>query len=93
MTISYDADEDIMEVTFSQPCGLIRYAESSTGDILNFCQETNEIVGLTILFYEHRMKRDGKIDIPEVGLAGFSSEMFSLLGKTHNTDESIRRKC
>lgn len=75
MTISYDSDEDIMEVTFSPPRGLIRYSESSTGDVLKFCRETNVIVGLTILFYEHRMKRDGKVDIPEVGFARLRTEV------------------
>jgi uncharacterized protein YuzE len=80
MTFSYDEDSDVLYVTFAQPKSGVRYLETKRGDVLRFCEETNQIVGVTIMYFAYRSAQGEKIEIPEVGFVSFSPAMTSLIG-------------
>jgi hypothetical protein len=88
VTFSFDEDDDVLYVTFATPKAGVRYVQTERGDILRFCTETNQIVGVTILFFAERSAKGEKIDIPEVGVVAFSSEMVALLGHRAATDKT-----
>jgi hypothetical protein len=67
----------------------VRYAETERGDVLRFCADTNEIVGITILFFSERAGRGEKIEIPEVGVIAFSSAMKTLLSAKRNVPATV----
>ncbi len=89
MTFDYDEDDDILYVTFSSPKGKVRYAETAKGDIIRYSAETNEIVGITVMYLALRTRNGEKIEVPEVGVVAFSSVLSEVLnrklvhGKTH----------
>ncbi len=85
MTFSYDEDDDVLYVTFAQPKSGVRYVETDRGDVLRFCESTNQIVGVTIMFFADRARRGEVIDVPEVGIVAFSTVMVKLLagGQTY----------
>jgi uncharacterized protein YuzE len=80
MTFSYDEDDDVLYVTFAQPKNGVRYVETDRGDVLRFCESTNQIVGVTIMFFADRTRRGEVIDVPEVGIVAFSAGMHTLIG-------------
>jgi uncharacterized protein YuzE len=73
MTFSYDEDDDVLYVTFAQPKNGVRYVETDRGDVLRFCESTNQIVGVTIMFFADRTRRGEVIDV-------FSAGMHTLIG-------------
>ncbi len=79
MTFSYDEDDDVLYVTFARPTSGVRYVETDRGDVIRFCKDTNEIVGLTVLFYADRSRRGEKIEFPEIGVVAFSAAMNALV--------------
>ncbi|HWZ50290.1 MAG TPA: DUF2283 domain-containing protein [Granulicella sp.] len=66
MTLSYDEDNDVLYVAFAHPEGGVRYVETERGDVLRYSNETNAIVGMTILFFADRSRRGETIEVPEV---------------------------
>lgn len=80
MTFSYDEDADVLYVTFARPKAGVRYVETERGDVIRFCEETNQIVGVTILFFTERTKNGESINVPEVGVVAFSPIMAALVG-------------
>ena len=81
MTFDYDEDDDILYVTFSSPKGKVRYAENAKGDIIRYIAETNEIVGVTVMYLALRTRNGEKIEIPEIGVVAFSSVLAGVLHK------------
>jgi uncharacterized protein YuzE len=77
MKFSYDEDADVLYVTFGRPKSKVSFVQTKRGDVLRFCQETGQIVGVTILFFQERTENGETIDIPEVGTVGFSALMDS----------------
>jgi len=83
MTFSYDEDSDVLYVTFAQPKRGVRYLETEHGDVLRLCQDTGQVVGVTIMYFAFRAK-SGTIDIPEIGELAFPAAMTALVAGTHD---------
>ena len=83
MTFSYDEDSDVLYVTFARPKAGVRYVETSHGDVIRFCEDTNQIVGVTIMYFAYRSAQGETIEIPEVGVVAFSSAMAARIGGSH----------
>ena len=81
MTFAYDEDDDILYVTFSKPRGKVRYAENSNGDVIRYSADTNEIVGVTIMYLALRTDRGESIEVPEIGIVAFSAAMTAALSR------------
>ncbi len=77
MTFSYDEDSDVLYVTFARPNSGVRYVETERGDVLRFCEDTHQIVGITIMYFAYRSAKNEIIDIPEVGIVDFSPAMIA----------------
>jgi uncharacterized protein YuzE len=79
VTFNYDDDADVLYVTFARPEGRVLYTQTARGDVLRYCDQTGQIVGVTILFFMERSAKGERIEVPEVGIANFSPIMESIL--------------
>ena len=77
MTFDHDEDDDVLYVTFAPAKGT-RYVETEHGDIVRFDKETNQIVGMTVVFFAERTRGGEKIDVPEIAAVAFSSATANL---------------
>lgn len=84
MTISYDEDSDVLYVTFARSKSSVRYVETERGDVLRFCVDTNQIVGVTVVYFAYRSAKGERIDIPEIGVVTFSTAMADRIGSSHD---------
>lgn len=84
MTFSYDKDNDVLYVTFAHPKSGVRYVENQRGDVLRFCKETNQIIGVTIMFFADRAASGEYIEVPEIGIVAFSAVMAKVIGESES---------
>jgi uncharacterized protein YuzE len=80
MTFSYDANADVLYITFEHISRPAVYIENDNGDILRIDEQSGKIVGCTILFFLHRAK-DGVISVPEIGMVPFNQIANNLLNE------------
>jgi uncharacterized protein YuzE len=73
MKISYDKMTDVLYITFSAPQDRAEYVEVK-GGILRVDEDTQQIVGVTIPFFQEKTAITGKLELPEVGAVLFSPE-------------------
>jgi uncharacterized protein YuzE len=70
MTISYDKIADVLYITFSQPRTRAKYLEVE-GGILRIDPETEQVVGVTIPFFQEKAEGGARVCVPDVGAAIF----------------------
>jgi hypothetical protein len=89
VTFNFDEDDDVLYVTFATAKSGVRYVETERGDVLRFCVDTNQIIGVTILFFTERATKGESIEIPEVGIVAFSPAMTALISPKRSHDKAI----
>jgi uncharacterized protein YuzE len=68
MTISYDANADVLYIMFAECDGVeCEYAERQEGLIVRVDPSSGKIYGCTITSFMRRLQRETEIVIPEVG--------------------------
>lgn len=72
MTVSYDADADVLYITFERlPNNAYIYVENESGDILRLNKQDGRVVGCTIPFFRKRAA-ENKLNVPEIGPVPFN---------------------
>jgi len=78
MKISYDKIADVLYITFSAPKERAGYIEIK-GGILRIDEDTQQIIGVTIPFFQEKTATSGNIELPGIGPVPFSAETKRIL--------------
>jgi uncharacterized protein YuzE len=80
MNISYDQQADVLYLRFEDVEEGCDYIEPTPGAILRVDQKTGRIVGCTILAFQERLRKYGKISVPQINGQPLPSELRALIG-------------
>lgn len=79
MTISYDELADVLYLRFEDVGEGCDYIEPTPGVVLRVDPATRHIVGCTILEFQERLRKSGKIAVPEIRGQILPSELRKLI--------------
>lgn len=74
MKISYDQIADVLYIAFSAPKNRAQYVEVK-GGILRVDEDTQQVIGVTIPFFQEKTATTGKLNLPQIGALMFSPEI------------------
>jgi uncharacterized protein YuzE len=66
MKISYDEQADVLYLRFEDVDAVCDYIEPTPGAVLRVNPATGRIVGCTIIAFQERLQKSGKIVVPEI---------------------------
>lgn len=79
MTISYDERADVLYLRFEDAGEGCDYIEPTAGIVLRVDPASGRIVGCTILEFQDRLRKHGKLLIPEIREQILPSDLRALI--------------
>ena len=80
MKITYDKAEDVLYITFADSKEECDYVESPDGIVLRVGLESGKLLGCTVMWFQKKLKTQGKVVIPEVGAVSAPESLKRLIG-------------
>ena len=78
MTISYDRQADVLYMRFEDVESGCDYIEPTPGAILRVDPSNGLIVGCTLVAFAERLRKEGKIVVPEIAAMPLPKKLRSL---------------